>query len=57
MQTPEQKANYLAIQNSIGQLRVHIKLMGEDDQLVEKALKQLDKLENLFKEKEDKCVK
>lgn len=57
MQTPEQKANYLAIQNAIGQLRVHIKLMGEDDRLVEKALKQLDRLEKLFKEKEDKCVK
>ena len=57
MQKNENKSNNSAIQNAIGQLRIQIKLMNDDEQLSTEALTKLDELENLFKEKEDKCVR
>ena len=48
-QQNERLSNYIQILNSIGQLRLQIKLMADDESLVRQALDELNELENLFR--------
>lgn len=48
-QQNERLSNYIQILNSIGQLRLQIKLMADDESLVRQALNELNELENLFR--------
>ena len=48
-QQNEQLSNYIQILNSIGQLRLQIKLMADDESLVRQALSELNELDNLFR--------
>lgn len=48
-QQNERLSNYIQILNSIGQLRLQIKVMADDESLVRQALDELNELENLFR--------
>jgi hypothetical protein len=48
-QQNDRLSNYIQILNSIGQLRLQIKLMADDESLVRQALNELNELENLFR--------
>ena len=48
-QQNERLSNYIQILNSIGQLRLQIKMMADDESLVRQALNELNELENLFR--------
>lgn len=48
-QQNERLSNYIQILNSIGQLRLQIKMMADDESLVRQALDELNELENLFR--------
>lgn len=48
-QQNERLSNYIQILNSIGQLRLQIKLMADDESLVRQALNELNELDNLFR--------
>ena len=48
MNETEHKTNYIQIQNLIGQLRMQIKLLSDDEDLVKKAIEKLKELEGLF---------
>jgi hypothetical protein len=48
-QQNDRLSNYIQILNSIGQLRLQIKLMADDESLVRRALDELNDLENLFR--------
>ena len=48
-QQNDRLSNYIQILNSIGQLRLQIKMMADDESLVRQALDELNELENLFR--------
>ena len=48
-QQNDRLSNYIQILNSIGQLRLQIKMMADDEFLVRQALDELNELENLFR--------